>query len=120
MSLIKPKRERRSRRKTGLRKRIVGVPSRPRLSVFRSIRQIYAQIIDDLSGKTLACSSTLDEKHKDSHGGNCQAASDVGSRLAQQAKKAGIQSVVFDRNGYKYHGRVKALAEAARKGGLEF
>lgn len=96
---------------------------RPRLSVFRSGRQIYAQIIDDLNGVTVAAASTLegDLKEKLKKGGaNVEAALEVGKLVAERAKKAGIEKVVFDRGSYIYHGRVKALAEGAREGGLEF
>ena len=120
MQRIKLKRRRRSRRKAGIRKRVMGVASRPRLSVFRSVKHLYAQIIDDLAGKTLVAASTLDKHGKLDPGGNCEAAATVGRSLAKRAQDAGIRSVVFDRGGYRYHGRIKALAEAARKGGLEF
>ncbi len=95
---------------------------RPRLSVFRSGKQIYAQIICDIKGVTLAAASTLDAdlKEKLKTGANIEAASEVGKALAQRAKKAGISKIVFDRGRYIYHGRVKALADGAREGGLEF
>ena len=95
---------------------------RPRLSVFRSGKQIYAQIIDDVQGKTLASASTLDAdlKEKLKTGADTNAASEVGKMVAERAKKAGVSKVVFDRGRYLYHGRVKALAEGAREGGLEF
>jgi len=96
---------------------------RPRLSVFRSGRQIYAQVIDDIKGVTVASASTLenDMKEKLKKGGaNTEAAKEVGKLIAERAKKAGVGQVVFDRGGYVYHGRVKALAEGAREGGLEF
>jgi large subunit ribosomal protein L18 len=106
--------ERRRRRvRTTLKARAGG---RPRLSVHRSGRHIYAQIIDDAAGRTLAAASTLGAKG----GSNVDAAAKVGSTLAEAAKKAGVTSVVFDRGGYLFHGRVKALADAAREGGLEF
>ncbi len=111
---------RRVRRQAGIRKRLVGLPDRPRLAVFRSARHMYAQIIDDLAGRTLAAASTLDKGAKNPAGGNRQAAGTVGETIAARARKAGITRVVFDRRGYHYHGRVKALAEAARKAGLEF
>lgn len=110
----------RARRKKGIRKRIFGVPSRPRLSVFRSAKHIYAQVIDDLSGKTIASASTVDKQGKADKGGNCKAAELVGTTIAQRATGAGIVEIVFDRNGFRYHGRIKALADAARKGGLKF
>jgi len=96
--------------------------TRPRLSVFRSGKQIYAQIIDDLNGKTLAAASTLEKplKEKLKSGANKDAATEVGKLVAERAKKAGVSKVVFDRGRYVYHGRVKALAEGAREGGLDF
>jgi len=123
MERVKSKTVRRLRRKAGVRKRVIGVPSRPRLTVFRSLKHIYAQVIDDLAGRTLVDASTSPTKaagSAGSAGGNCAAAAGVGKTLAEKAKKAGITEVVFDRNGYAYHGRIKALADAARKGGLKF
>ena len=122
MERVKSKTVRRLRRKAGVRKRVFGVTSRPRLTVFRSLNHIYAQVVDDLVGRTLIEASTAQGKGKgkSSGGGNCAAATAVGKALAGKAKKAGITEVVFDRNGYAYHGRVKALAEAAREGGLKF
>lgn len=95
---------------------------RPRLSVFRSAKNIYAQIIDDGQGRTLAAASTLDKdlRTKVTNGGGTNAAVEVGKLVAERAKKAGVSKVVFDRGSYLYHGRVKALADAAREGGLEF
>lgn len=107
--------ERRRRRvRTALRKR---GGSRARLSVHRTGRHIYAQLIDDAAGRTVAAASTLGAK---SSGANVEAAAEVGKQIAEAAKKAGVTSVVFDRGGYLFHGRVKALADAAREGGLEF
>lgn len=105
-----------------IRKKIVGTSERPRLCVYRSLNHIYAQIIDDFEGKTLAAASTLDPslKGKIARGGNKEAAKEVGILLAQKAREKGITKVVFDRNGYKFHGRVAALAEGARENGLEF
>ncbi len=120
MNRIKLKTIRRARRKKGLRKRLLGLPDRPRLTVFRSAKHIYAQLIDDLTGRTLASASSTEKGTDVGHGGNCPAATKVGTVLADRASKAGIQTVIFDRNGYRFHGRVKALAEAARKGGLKF
>ena len=123
MSPVPSKIQRRVRRKRGLRKRILGSPSRPRLSVFRSLRHIYAQIIDDLSGKTLLTVSSVSPRvvgKSKAGGGNCEAAAAVGRVLAEDAAKAGVRRVVFDRAGYAFHGRIRALADAARKGGLEF
>lgn len=109
---------RRKRRKTGIRKGIFGSPAKPRLSVYRSSKHIYAQLIDDFEGKTLASASTVQIKSE--KGGNVDAAKEIGSKIAEAAKSAGIEAVAFDRNGFKYHGRVKALADAAREGGLKF
>ncbi len=112
---------RRVRRKRGIRKGIFGTPARPRLSVFRSNQHIYAQVINDLTGKTIAAASTRDKDFtKDSASGNIAAATAVGEKLAANATKAGVTDVQFDRNGFRYHGRVKALADSARKGGLKF
>lgn len=105
-----------------VRTRVNGTPERPRLSVYRSVGHIYAQVIDDRTGKTLASASSIDkETRKDIQGGgNVAAAKIVGRKVAERARAAGIGLVVFDRGGYKYHGRVKALAEAAREAGLKF
>ena len=111
-------RERRARRHKRVRKQIFGTAERPRLVVFRSNRGISAQLVDDVEGKTLASASWLDKKN--AKGAKADQAAEVGKALAANAKKAGIERVVFDRGGYLYHGRVKALADAARKGGLEF
>jgi len=111
---------RRLRRKRGIRKRIFGTPARPRLTVFRSLKHIYVQIIDDLSGRTLVAASTKDGATGDVTGSNAAAATAVGKAIAERAKAAGCETVIFDRNGYRYHGRVKALADAAREGGLKF
>jgi len=118
MNRIRLKSHKRLRRKKGLRKRLMGYPGQPRLSVFRSAKHIYAQVIDDLSGKTLASASTNEKAAKDPKGGNCGAATQVGTRLAERAKAAGVDAVVFDRGGNKYHGRVAAIADGAREGGL--
>ncbi|KPJ65259.1 MAG: 50S ribosomal protein L18 [Coxiella sp. DG_40] len=110
------------RRKYHVRKRVFGTPDRPRLSVFRSNRHIYAQIIDDVAGATLASASTRAKGLRDrvSNSGDQKAAEIVGEAVAKQARSVGIKCVCFDRNRYKYHGRVKALAETARKAGLAF
>ena len=108
---------RRRRVRTALRSRGA---SKPRLSVHRSGRHIYAQVIDDVAGKTLAAASTLDKDLKGKTGATRDGAAVVGKTLAERAKKAGVSSVVFDRGGFLFHGRVKALADAAREGGLEF
>lgn len=109
----------RKKRHLRIRKRLVGTPSRPRVSVFRSSKHIYAQLIDDVNGVTLASASSK-EKGSTGPGGNVDAAKQVGTLLAERAKEKNITNVVFDRSGYLYHGRVKALAEAARESGLEF
>lgn len=114
------KNARRRRRRLRVRKAVTGTGQRPRLNVFRSLNHIYAQVIDDLSGTTVAAASSRDADLGLTSGGNAKAAEAVGKKIADRAKAAGINSVVFDRNGYLFHGRVKALAEAARKGGLEF
>jgi len=113
------KQYRRQRIKMRLRKKIKGTETAPRLSVFRSNRDIYAQIINDLDGKTLAAASSRD-KDFSAKGTKTELAKEVGRAVATKAQAAGINTVVFDRNGYLYHGRVKALAEAAREGGLKF
>jgi large subunit ribosomal protein L18 len=118
-STILVKQARRTRRKQGLRKRIRGTTERPRLTVFRSLKFIYAQLIDDVTGRTLAEASDRVAKGG-SVKGKTDSAKKVGSTLAERAKKAGVTKVVFDRNGYLYHGRVKALADGAREGGLQF
>ncbi len=111
------KQVRRVRRKAGIRKGVIGTAAKPRLTVYRSLKHIYAQIIDDTTGKTLvAASSVQDHVAKSS---NKVGAAEVGKALAQRAKAAGITAVAFDRNGFKFHGRLKALAEAARQGGLK-
>jgi len=109
--------KRRRRNRTALRARAGG---RPRLSVHRSGKHIYAQVIDDAEGKTLASASTLEKDVRGSTGATISAAQEVGKRVAEAAKKAGVTQVVFDRGGFLFHGRVKALAEAARESGLEF
>ena len=112
----KLERERRHRR---VRTKISGTPECPRLCVFRSNTNLYAQVIDDVNGVTLASASTLDKEVK-TKASNIEAAKEVGTLVAKRAIKAGIKTVVFDRGGYIYHGKVKALAEAAREAGLEF
>ena len=105
-----------------IRARVIGTPERPRLAVFRSLNHIYAQVVDDTNGRTLAAvdSRAPEFRQKAKTGGNVAAAKIVGELLAQRAKARGISQVVFDRGGYQYHGRVKALAEAARAAGLAF
>ena len=110
----------RQKRHLRIRKNISGTPEKPRLNVFRSNKQIYAQIIDDVNGVTLCCASSCDKELNIENGGNIAAAIAVGTAVAQKALKANIKTVVFDRGGYLYHGRVKALADAAREAGLQF
>ncbi|MGO8673650.1 MAG: 50S ribosomal protein L18 [Capsulimonadaceae bacterium] len=115
----------RQKRHTRVRKRVFGTPERPRLNVYRSTNNIYAQIIDDMAGTTLVSASTLDsalrgDTPSKSAGGNVAAAKQVGKLIAERATSAGITKVVFDRGGYLYHGRVKSLADAARENGLDF
>jgi large subunit ribosomal protein L18 len=98
----------------------MGTPDRPRLCVYRSLHHIYVQLVDDLAGRTLAAASTRDKDLKMDATGNIAAAGVVGEKIAERAKAAGVSKVVFDRGGFRYHGRIKALADAARKGGLEF
>ena len=115
----------RQKRHTRVRKRVLGTPERPRLNVYRSSNNIYAQVIDDLGGRTLVSASSLDptirkDKSGKSAGGNIEAAKAVGHLVADRAKAAGVSKVVFDRGGYLYHGRVQNLADAARENGLDF
>ena len=109
--------KRRQRGRSNLRSQVAG---RPRLSVHRTGKHMYAQIIDDSKGVTVASASTNDKGVKSKTGGNAAAAAEVGKRVAEAAQKAGVKAVVFDRGGFLFHGRVKALADAAREGGLEF
>ncbi len=109
--------ERRLKIKAGVRSKISGTTERPRLTVFRSNKQIYAQVIDDTTGKTLASASSLKMEEKTS---KKEIAAKVGELIAKNAQEVGVQAVVFDRNGYLYHGRIKELADAARNGGLKF
>jgi large subunit ribosomal protein L18 len=101
-----------------IRRRVAGTPERPRLAVFRSVKHIYAQVIDDTKGHTVAAASSAEGENK--NGGNLAGAKSIGKLVAERAKEKGIKAVVFDRGGYLYHGRVKALADAAREAGLEF
>lgn len=114
------RRRARLRRHRRVRKKVHGTPQRPRLSVFRSSRHISAQLIDDTQGVTLASASTLEAELRSASGGNIAAARSVGELIAQRASAVGVASVVFDRGGYRFHGRVAELAQAARSGGLEF
>lgn len=117
---LEKKQKRLERRKFQIRKDLSGTPERPRLSVFRSGKHIYAQVIDDLAGKTLASTSSVDKELALKHGANVTAAKAVGTKIAVKAQAAGVKKVAFDRNGRVYHGRIKALADAAREGGLQF
>jgi large subunit ribosomal protein L18 len=119
--LVKSREDNRKRRHVRIRKKVVGTQERLRLSVYRSLNHIYAQIINDTKGSTLVSASSLDSPVKElNHKGNIAAAKEVGGLLAKRAQEKGIKKIVFDRGGYLYHGRVKALAEAAREAGLEF
>jgi large subunit ribosomal protein L18 len=120
MSAKKPNLDPRQRRHRRVRKKVSGTAERPRLAVFRSNNHIYAQVIDDVAGRTMAAASTADTSLKGTGGGNIDAATKVGSLVAERAKAAGVAKVVFDRGGFRYHGRIAALADAARAGGLEF
>ena len=122
MTLIKKKRMGHLRRRKRIRKKISGTGDRPRLSVFRSLKHIYAQLIDDELGTTITEASTLSPELKETgaNGGNMEAAQRVGALLAQKAKQQEIEVAIFDRGGHLYHGRIKALAEAAREEGLKF
>ncbi len=121
MAKTNPRTMARLRRKRHIRKRLRGTSERPRLSVFRSARHIYAQVIDDETGATLAAASTHDKGVSiEGHGGNIAAAKVVGEEIGRRAMERGVKNVIFDRNGFLYHGRVKALADAAREAGLEF
>jgi large subunit ribosomal protein L18 len=114
------RRSARLRRHRHVRKRIFGTPDRPRLVVFRSARHIYAQVIDDVAGRTIAGASTLDSSLRAKQGRKSERAKAVGALVAERAKAAGVERVAFDRGGYAYHGRVAALADGAREGGLQF
>jgi len=113
------KSEQRVRRHRRVRKKVLGTAARPRLAVFRSNKHIYAQVIDDLTGRTLASASTMEADRRGGSTGTVDAAKQVGQALAERVKAAGITAVVFDRGGFKYHGRVAAVAEGARAAGLE-
>ena len=122
---IKTKEDRRDRIKFRIRKRMTGTAQKPRLSVFRSVAHIYVQVIDDMNGQTIASAATVDPKVKGGMpkgvgGGNIKGAELIGKTIAERLKEKGITKVVFDRNGFLYHGRVRAVAEAARSAGLEF
>ena len=122
MKRLLMKQSRLARRQIRVRKRVFGTAKRPRLAVSRSLQNIYAQIIDDLSGRTLCALSTQskDVKAQVKYGGNCKAATVIGQMIGEKAKSLGVEAVCFDRRGRRYHGRIKALADAARKAGLKF
>jgi large subunit ribosomal protein L18 len=120
MDTARAKREARLRRHRRVRRRVLGTTERPRLAVFRSNRHIYVQIIDDTTGRTLASAGSLGLSGDDKTDDKTKEAKRVGAEVARRARQAGISAVVFDRGGYQYHGRVQALAEAAREGGLDF
>ncbi|MBS0013026.1 MAG: 50S ribosomal protein L18 [Desulfobacterales bacterium] len=122
MGSIQKREAMRIKRKKRIRQKVQGTPQRPRLTVFRSARHIYAQIIDDTHGETLAAASTMEKQVRDQgkYENKVAAADEIGKLVAQRASGKGITSVVFDRNGYMYHGRVRAVSEAARKNGLDF
>ena len=122
---IKTKEDRRDRIKHRLRKRVRGSEARPRLTVYRSVAHIYVQVVDDMTGRTIASASSVDPSlkgtfAKEVRGGNVAGAKAVGRSIAQRLMDKGVKRVVFDRNGFLYHGRVKAVADAAREAGLEF
>jgi large subunit ribosomal protein L18 len=121
---IKTKEDRRQRIKHRIRKRVRGTESRPRLTVFRSVAHMYVQVVDDMSGRTIAAASSVESDLKGSpgkgKGGNVAGAKAVGAAIAARLLEKGVKQVVFDRNGFLYHGRVKAVADAAREAGLEF
>lgn len=120
MDKQKNKTIRRQRRRYGLRKRIAGTPSCPRLAIYKSLNHIYAQIIDDLAGKTIAAASSRDSDLGLGKTGNADAAKAVGAAVAKAAVAQGVKEVAFDRGGFRFHGRVKALADGAREAGLKF
>ena len=116
----KDKNASRQKRHLRMRRNIIGTAEKPRLNVYRSLSNIYAQIINDETGETIVSASSIEKASKEKYGGNVEAAKAVGTEIAQKAIAKGIKTVVFDRGGYKFHGRVKALADGARKGGLVF
>lgn len=122
---IKTREDRRDRIKHRIRKRVHGTEARPRLTVFRSVAHMYVQVVDDLSGRTIAAASTVEPTvkgalPKTATGGNIEGAKAIGKTIAERLREKGVTRVVFDRNGFLYHGRVKAVADAAREAGLEF
>ena len=120
MDRQKAKAKQRRRRQRHVRRRITGTTERPRLAVFRSLKHIYAQVVDDSLGKTVVAVSSMELAGEVGYGGNCKAAESVGKRIAEKALEAGVTQVRFDRRQYKFHGRVKQLADAARGAGLIF
>jgi len=120
MDRNKAKWTRQKRRHKRVRGKAIGTPDRPRLCVYRSLKHLYVQVVDDMAGRTLVAASTRDKDLGLSTTGNASAADAVGQKIAERAKAAGVSKVVFDRSGFKYHGRIKAVADAARKGGLDF
>ncbi|SCY80051.1 50S ribosomal protein L18 [Desulfoluna spongiiphila] len=120
MGTTNSRKEKRLKKKIRIRKKIVGTQERPRLCVFRSAKHIYAQLIDDTAGVTLASASTVDKGYSAGEGDKSAKAKTVGKLVAERAMEKGVKSIVFDRSGYIYHGRVKSLAEGAREAGLEF
>ena len=120
MASTRHKHELRERRHRRVRKKVEGTPERPRLAVFRSNKHITAQVIDDLNGRTIAAASTVEKDLRGGATGNKTAAESVGRLIAERAKAAGVAQVVFDRGGFRYHGRIAAVADAARQAGLEF
>jgi large subunit ribosomal protein L18 len=121
MLRVTAKNQTRQRVHDRIRKKLTGTPERPRLNVYRSLNHIYVQLIDDLEGKTLVAASSADDRKDDrKSGGNVASAKEVGKKIAELAKAKGVTKVVFDRGGYIYHGRIKALADAAREAGLQF
>jgi len=120
MNRITARIKRYTRRRRAVRKKIFGLPSCPRLTVTRTGKNIYAQLVDDTAGRTICSASTIQKEGRIQTGSNCVAAKEIGTRIAEKAKSAGVGKVVFDRNGYRFHGRVKALAEGAREAGLKF
>jgi large subunit ribosomal protein L18 len=117
MSALKDRKQRRARIRRRYRNAVRGTASRPRLTVYRSLRYVYAQVIDDAAGQTLAAASTMDA---DSSGGNCEAGKALGKLVAERAREKGVESVVFDRGGFRYHGVIRAVADGAREAGLKF
>jgi large subunit ribosomal protein L18 len=120
MTKLASRGEARQKRHASIRLHLAGSESRPRLAVFRSLNHIYAQVIDDASGRTLAAASTVEKELRSSKSTKSQEAVAVGRLIAERAKRAGVERVVFDRAGFRYHGRIKSLADAAREAGLEF